>query len=130
MSQISKIPASAYTPEMETLGALPDIPTFDGEPVPVSRNPPTPGNPRDTTVAASAVARYGVPGQVRDEPDARLSVRGLRQESRHAGRSCVARQVGVAWRSCSSMNSCVTQLFLNEQLRDATVRGTRNPSLP
>ncbi|KDP28986.1 hypothetical protein JCGZ_19572 [Jatropha curcas] len=23
---------------METLGALPDIPTFDGEPVPVSRN--------------------------------------------------------------------------------------------
>ncbi|KDP30300.1 hypothetical protein JCGZ_17170 [Jatropha curcas] len=34
MSQISEIPASAYTPEMEVLGALPDIPTFDGEPVP------------------------------------------------------------------------------------------------
>ncbi|KDP25668.1 hypothetical protein JCGZ_24304 [Jatropha curcas] len=43
MSQISEIPASAYTPEMETLGALPDIPTFDGEPVSVSRNPLTPG---------------------------------------------------------------------------------------
>ncbi|KDP36014.1 hypothetical protein JCGZ_09980 [Jatropha curcas] len=43
MSQISEIPASAYTPEMEVLGALPDIPTFDGEPVPVSRNPLTPG---------------------------------------------------------------------------------------
>ncbi|KDP37677.1 hypothetical protein JCGZ_06334 [Jatropha curcas] len=43
MSQISEIPASAYTPEMETLGALPDIPTFDGEPVPVSRNPLTLG---------------------------------------------------------------------------------------
>ncbi|KDP41047.1 hypothetical protein JCGZ_03153 [Jatropha curcas] len=43
MSQISEIPASAYTPEMETLGALPDIPTFDGEPVPVSRNPLTSG---------------------------------------------------------------------------------------
>ncbi|KDP39786.1 hypothetical protein JCGZ_05087 [Jatropha curcas] len=43
MSQISEIPASAYTPEMETFGALPDIPTFDGEPVPVSRNPLTPG---------------------------------------------------------------------------------------
>ncbi|KDP43255.1 hypothetical protein JCGZ_22807 [Jatropha curcas] len=43
MSQTSEIPASAYTPEMETLGALPDIPTFDGEPVPVSRNPPTSG---------------------------------------------------------------------------------------
>ncbi|KDP39390.1 hypothetical protein JCGZ_03672 [Jatropha curcas] len=28
---------------METLGALPDIPTFDGEPVPVSRNPLTLG---------------------------------------------------------------------------------------
>ncbi|KDP23160.1 hypothetical protein JCGZ_00343 [Jatropha curcas] len=43
MSRISEIPASAYTPEIETLGALPDIPTFDGEPVPVSRNPLTSG---------------------------------------------------------------------------------------
>ncbi|KDP43656.1 hypothetical protein JCGZ_25417 [Jatropha curcas] len=43
MSQISEIPASAYTLEMETLGALPDIPTFDGEPVPVSWNPLTLG---------------------------------------------------------------------------------------
>ncbi|KDP29008.1 hypothetical protein JCGZ_19510 [Jatropha curcas] len=38
MSQIFEIPASAYTPEMETLGAIPDILTFDGEPVPVNRN--------------------------------------------------------------------------------------------
>ncbi|KDP33272.1 hypothetical protein JCGZ_13523 [Jatropha curcas] len=37
MSQLSEIPAFAYTPEMETLGAIPDIPTFDGEPVPTSR---------------------------------------------------------------------------------------------
>ncbi|KDP35492.1 hypothetical protein JCGZ_10955 [Jatropha curcas] len=29
----SEIPASAYTPEMEVLGALPDIPMFDDEPV-------------------------------------------------------------------------------------------------
>ncbi|KDP37853.1 hypothetical protein JCGZ_06360 [Jatropha curcas] len=36
MSQISEIPASAYTPEMEVLGALPDIPMFNGEPVPVN----------------------------------------------------------------------------------------------
>ncbi|KDP22878.1 hypothetical protein JCGZ_02386 [Jatropha curcas] len=43
MSQTSEIPASAYTPEMETLGMLPDIPTFDGKPVPVSRNPLTSG---------------------------------------------------------------------------------------
>ncbi|KDP31507.1 hypothetical protein JCGZ_15442 [Jatropha curcas] len=35
MSQLFEIPASAYTPEMETLGALPDFPTFDGEPVPL-----------------------------------------------------------------------------------------------
>ncbi|KDP34432.1 hypothetical protein JCGZ_12792 [Jatropha curcas] len=42
MSQISEIPASAYTREMETLGALPDIP-FDGEPMPVSQNQLTPG---------------------------------------------------------------------------------------
>ncbi|KDP30077.1 hypothetical protein JCGZ_18552 [Jatropha curcas] len=41
MSQLPEIPASAYT--WETLGALPDIPTFDGEPMPVSRNPLTPG---------------------------------------------------------------------------------------
>ncbi|KDP38301.1 hypothetical protein JCGZ_05187 [Jatropha curcas] len=38
MSQTSEIPASAYTPKMETIEALSDIPTFDGEPVPVSRN--------------------------------------------------------------------------------------------
>ncbi|KDP31639.1 hypothetical protein JCGZ_15363 [Jatropha curcas] len=43
MSQTSEISASAYTQEMETLGALPNIPTFDGEPVPVSRNPLTLG---------------------------------------------------------------------------------------
>ncbi|KDP22740.1 hypothetical protein JCGZ_02399 [Jatropha curcas] len=43
MSQLSEIPASAYTPEMETLGAIPDIPTFDGGPLPVSRNPLTSG---------------------------------------------------------------------------------------
>ncbi|KDP22941.1 hypothetical protein JCGZ_01810 [Jatropha curcas] len=43
MSQLSEIPTSAYTSEMETLGALPDIPMFDGEPVPVSRNPLTSG---------------------------------------------------------------------------------------
>ncbi|KDP30352.1 hypothetical protein JCGZ_18203 [Jatropha curcas] len=43
MSQIPETPAAAYTPEMETLGVLPDIPTFDGEPVPMSRNPLTPG---------------------------------------------------------------------------------------
>ncbi|KDP36476.1 hypothetical protein JCGZ_08606 [Jatropha curcas] len=41
MSQLPEIPASAYTPEMETLGAILDIPTFEEEPVPISRNPLT-----------------------------------------------------------------------------------------
>ncbi|KDP29809.1 hypothetical protein JCGZ_19315 [Jatropha curcas] len=43
MSQLPKIPGSTYMLEMETLGAIPDIPTFEGEPVPVSRNPLTSG---------------------------------------------------------------------------------------
>ncbi|KDP20424.1 hypothetical protein JCGZ_06031 [Jatropha curcas] len=43
MSQLSEIPSSAYTPEMNTLGAIPDIPTFEGEPAPVSQNPLTSG---------------------------------------------------------------------------------------
>ncbi|KDP42542.1 hypothetical protein JCGZ_01796 [Jatropha curcas] len=43
MSQLPEIPSSTYTPEMNTLGAIPDIPTFEGEPVPVSQNPLTSG---------------------------------------------------------------------------------------
>ncbi|KDP20522.1 hypothetical protein JCGZ_05091 [Jatropha curcas] len=42
MSQLPEIPSSAYTPEMNTLGAIPDITTFEGEPVSVSWNPLTP----------------------------------------------------------------------------------------
>ncbi|KDP30886.1 hypothetical protein JCGZ_15495 [Jatropha curcas] len=43
MSHLPKIPSSAYTPEMNTLGEIPDITTFEGERVLVSRNPLTPG---------------------------------------------------------------------------------------
>ncbi|KDP42137.1 hypothetical protein JCGZ_03004 [Jatropha curcas] len=43
MSQLPEIPASAYTPEMNTLGAIPDITTFEGEWVSISRNALTPG---------------------------------------------------------------------------------------
>ncbi|KDP31679.1 hypothetical protein JCGZ_15282 [Jatropha curcas] len=43
MSQLPEFPASSYTPEMNTLGAIPDIMTFEGERVPVSRNALTPG---------------------------------------------------------------------------------------
>ncbi|KDP21725.1 hypothetical protein JCGZ_03608 [Jatropha curcas] len=81
MSQISEIPASAYTPEMEVLGALPDIPTFDGEPVPMSRNPLNPG-----TRPLQLLPLPGTEFPVRYE--ARLSVRV-------AWRSC-----GVAWHEC------------------------------
>ncbi|KDP20567.1 hypothetical protein JCGZ_04904 [Jatropha curcas] len=43
MAHLPEIPASAYTPEMDTLGAIPNIPVFEGERVPVSRNALTPG---------------------------------------------------------------------------------------
>ncbi|KDP23171.1 hypothetical protein JCGZ_00082 [Jatropha curcas] len=70
MSQISEIPASAYTREMETLRALLDIPTFDGEPVPVSRNPLTPG-----TLPLQLLPLPGSEFPVRYETsDARLSI--------------------------------------------------------
>ncbi|KDP20487.1 hypothetical protein JCGZ_05369 [Jatropha curcas] len=101
MSQLSKIPASAYTSEMETLGALPDIPTFDGEPVPVSQNPLTPRT-RPLQLLPLPVVAIGLRFEVYAYVNSRVT------------------QVGVAWRGCSSMNSCVTQLLLNEQLRDAT----------
>ncbi|KDP42355.1 hypothetical protein JCGZ_02870 [Jatropha curcas] len=119
MSQISEIPASAYTPEMEILRALPDMPTFDGEPVSVSRNPLTPG-----TRPLQLLPLSGTEFPVRYETS---WMRSFQSEAYVDSR---VTQVGVAWRGCSFMNSCVTQLFLNEQLRDATVRGARNPSLP
>ncbi|KDP20527.1 hypothetical protein JCGZ_04954 [Jatropha curcas] len=43
MSQLPEIPASAYTLEMNTLGAILDISIFEGERVPISRNALTPG---------------------------------------------------------------------------------------
>ncbi|KDP41027.1 hypothetical protein JCGZ_03559 [Jatropha curcas] len=97
MSQLSEIPTSAYTPEMETLGALPDIPTFDGEPVPVSRNPLT-----SRTRPLQLLPLPGTEFPVRYETS---RMHGFQAELRHAGRSCV------------------TQLFLCEQLRDAAVLG-------
>ncbi|KDP43323.1 hypothetical protein JCGZ_00061 [Jatropha curcas] len=103
MSQISEIPASAYTPGMETLGALSDIPTFDGEPVLVSRNPLPPGTR---------------PLQLLPSPGTEFPVRYETSRMRR-----FQSEVEVAWHDCSSVNSCVTQLFLREQLRDATLRG-------
>ncbi|KDP33389.1 hypothetical protein JCGZ_13195 [Jatropha curcas] len=91
MSQISEIPASAYTPEMET---LPRGPTrYSDVRWRAGAGEPEPVDPQDATVATSPIAGHRVPGQIRDEPDARLSVR-------------------VASRGC----------YLEEQLRDTTVR--------
>ncbi|KDP27431.1 hypothetical protein JCGZ_20261 [Jatropha curcas] len=112
MSQLPEIPASAYTREMETFGALPDISTFDGEPVSVSRNPLTPG-----TRPLQLLLLLGTEFPVRYEMSRMC---GFRSESHHAGRSCVARLF--------FMNSCVTQLFFcvtqlcdaAREMRDAT----------
>ncbi|KDP29804.1 hypothetical protein JCGZ_19345 [Jatropha curcas] len=100
MSQLSEIPASAYTQEMETLRALPDIPTFDGEPVPVSQNPLTPG-----TRPLQLLPVPGTEFPIRYETS---RMRGFQSEACINSR---VTQVGVAWRGYSSMNSCVTQLF-------------------
>ncbi|KDP37485.1 hypothetical protein JCGZ_05924 [Jatropha curcas] len=111
MSQISEIPASAYTPEMETLGALPDIPTFDGELVPVSRNPLTSG-----TRPLQLLLLLGTEFPVRYETS---RMHGFQAESRHAGRSCVTQLF-----LCEQLRGAAV---LGGQLRDATVRGTREP---
>ncbi|KDP37661.1 hypothetical protein JCGZ_06928 [Jatropha curcas] len=65
MSPLSEIPASAYTPEMDTLGAIPDIPIFEGEGVPVSRNALTPG-----TLPLQLLPLPGSEFQVRHDTDA------------------------------------------------------------
>ncbi|KDP27405.1 hypothetical protein JCGZ_20936 [Jatropha curcas] len=79
MSQLSEIPASAYTPEMETLGVLPDIPTFDGEPVSVSRNPLTSG-----TRPLQLLPLPGMEFPVRYETS---RMRGFQAETRGSGES-------------------------------------------
>ncbi|KDP20254.1 hypothetical protein JCGZ_08852 [Jatropha curcas] len=102
MSQLSEILASAYTLEMETLGALPDIPTFDGEPVPVSRNPLTPGT-RPFQLPPLPGTEFPVRYETSRMRDFQSESLCLRQQSRHAGRSYLVR------------------LFFHEQLHDAAV---------
>ncbi|KDP24946.1 hypothetical protein JCGZ_24423 [Jatropha curcas] len=100
MSQLPEIPASAYTPEMSTLGVIPDITTFEGESVPVSRDPLTPG-----TRPLQLLPLPGTEFPVRYETS---GMRGFQIELRHAGRSCV--------RNCSCVNSCVMQLFKAQRI--------------
>ncbi|KDP25902.1 hypothetical protein JCGZ_23738 [Jatropha curcas] len=113
MSQLSKIPASAYTSKMETLGALPDIPTFDGEPVPVSRNPLNLG-----TRPLQLLPLLGMEFLVRYETS---QMRGFQVESVHASVTAPRRK---ELRDATVPDSKMRQSL--EQLRDAAVkmRGT------
>ncbi|KDP43634.1 hypothetical protein JCGZ_25697 [Jatropha curcas] len=110
MSQISEIPASAYTPEMETLGALPDILTFDGEPV----GEPESINPRDTAVAAPSVAGYGVPGPSLEHlRDAASEMRGATSWLRDALYFEQLRVVAEEWHDASAEMRYAAVLLVN-----------------
>ncbi|KDP37550.1 hypothetical protein JCGZ_05989 [Jatropha curcas] len=95
MSQLPEILASAYTSEMNTLGPILDIPIFEGERVPVSRNALTPG-----TRPLQLLPLPDTEFPVRHKTDA---MRSFQTESRT--------QEGV---TCAAV--------LGEHLRDATVR--------
>ncbi|KDP29280.1 hypothetical protein JCGZ_19448 [Jatropha curcas] len=133
MSQLPEIPASAYTPEMNTLGAIPDITVFEGERVPVSRNALTPG-----TRPLQLLPLPSTEFPVRHETSA---MRGFQTEvsfcvpSTVASRNCsveeqfcdaTVRQGGNALNSCvARLLRCVTLLFVRmqclEQLNGAAV---------
>ncbi|KDP23081.1 hypothetical protein JCGZ_01174 [Jatropha curcas] len=102
MSQLYEIPASTYTLEMETLGALLDIPTFDGEPVPVSRNP--------LTLGTRPLQLLPLPGMEFPVQYKTSRMRGFQAESVHA--------LAVVRRWKELRDAAV----LSEQLRDATLR--------
>ncbi|KDP39502.1 hypothetical protein JCGZ_04166 [Jatropha curcas] len=106
MSQTSEIPASAYNPEMETLGALLDIPTFDGEPGPVSRNPLTSG-----TRLLQLLPLPGTEFPVRYETS---RMRGFQAELRDATVEMCGAAVGLR-------GAFVLRMPNFEQLRDAAV---------
>ncbi|KDP28039.1 hypothetical protein JCGZ_19716 [Jatropha curcas] len=104
MAHLPEIPTSAYTPEMDTLGVILDIPIFEGELVPVSRNSLTP-----RTRSLQLLPLPGSDFPVRHDTDA---MRGFQSE-RHTRRSCATRLF-----SCEQLrdpavlaSSCVTQLF-------------------
>ncbi|KDP40419.1 hypothetical protein JCGZ_03769 [Jatropha curcas] len=101
MAHLPEIPASAYTPEMDILGVIPDIPVFEGDRVPVSRNALTPGTRPLQLLPAS-----GSDFPIRQNTDA---MRGFQSEMRHAA---------VLWK-----NSSVTQLSIwaRPELADLTL---------
>ncbi|KDP27005.1 hypothetical protein JCGZ_22186 [Jatropha curcas] len=115
MAHLPEIPASAYTPAMDILGVIPDIPVFEGDRVLVSRNALTPG-----TRPLQLLPLPGFDFPVRHDTDEMCGF----QSERHTGESCMTQLF-----SCEQLrdvaviaSSCVTQLFLCEQLRDAAVR--------
>ncbi|KDP37431.1 hypothetical protein JCGZ_08272 [Jatropha curcas] len=88
---------------MNTLGAIPDITTFEGEPVPVSRNPLTPG-----TLPLQLLPLPGTKFPVRYETS---GMRGFQTELRHAT---------VLWKN-SFVSDCSSARQGLGQLRGATV---------
>ncbi|KDP36543.1 hypothetical protein JCGZ_08310 [Jatropha curcas] len=89
MAQIPKIPASAYTPEMETFGAIPDIRVFEGTRILMSRN---------------ALTHGMRPLQFPPAPGSNFSVRHETDVMR--GFQSKLHDAAVLWK-----NSCVTQLL-------------------
>ncbi|KDP26002.1 hypothetical protein JCGZ_22936 [Jatropha curcas] len=123
---ISEISAFAYTREMETLRALPDILTFDGESVPVSRSLLTPGTRSLQLLSLPGtefLVRYEMSymrGFQSELSDAAVEWRGAGAEVRDAtvlqgaqlGSSCVTQLCRHVTRPCS----CVTQLRFKPKL--------------
>ncbi|KDP42152.1 hypothetical protein JCGZ_03019 [Jatropha curcas] len=61
MAHLPEIHASTYTPEMDTLGTILDIPIFEGERVPMSRNALTPGTYSRKQLHDATVRSYATP---------------------------------------------------------------------
>ncbi|KDP43691.1 hypothetical protein JCGZ_25322 [Jatropha curcas] len=101
MAQLSEVPASAYTPEMDTLGAIPVISIFEGDRVSVTRNALTPG-----TRPLQLLPLPGSDFLVRHDTNAMC---GFQSESVHA--SAVASRRKELRDAAVLASSCVTQLF-------------------
>ncbi|KDP35825.1 hypothetical protein JCGZ_10634 [Jatropha curcas] len=93
---LREIPASAYTPGMDILGVIPDIPVFKGDRVPVSRNALTPGT-RSLQLLPAPSSDF----PIRHDTDAMCGF----QSEMIASRRRELREAAVL------ASSCVTQLF-------------------
>ncbi|KDP27551.1 hypothetical protein JCGZ_20163 [Jatropha curcas] len=117
MSQLPEIPASAYTPEMNTLGAIPDIPVFEGEQVPVSRNALTPG-----TRPLHLLPLPGTEFPVLLETGA---MRGFQTEASNCALEFLAFDYALWMNCCNLYTVCASAVASRrKELRDATLRHT------